>query len=302
MAVSDLQVEKFSVWKWIYWSWIYPVYWKMFQPYDWDDIMPGPGWSWDDIYTIDETTSFDVSWFQQGNEVYGWIILISNQSTSTTSHYATMYLDQKINWQWRNPWTSNYDLWSFTIEWKDSEYTYATWFWFWGWIDTDEIWSWITEYRLRLYADSTLLDTIYFSAYWFDFDTTVCNAWYMRVEWANICYVPPCYYSWSSTTWYKHRIQYDTWYSWATWQTPWMIRVPNDSSDWHIYYTTANWVVRRTKETYPRVPTTTVSSSKRWHIWMTPSTPSSTEETWYNYICYVDYWWRKRRLWPWDVD
>jgi hypothetical protein len=33
----------------------------MFPPYDWDDIMPGPGWSWDDIYTIDETTSFDVS-------------------------------------------------------------------------------------------------------------------------------------------------------------------------------------------------------------------------------------------------
>lgn len=301
MSVSDLQIEKFSIWEWIYWSGAYPVYWKMFQPYDWDDIVPS-SWNWEDIYTLNETTSFDCYWFQQWNEVFAWTILISNQGSSSVSFHLDMYLDQKINWSWQNPWTSNYDFWYKTIQWKTDDTTWAWWWAFWWGMDNDEIRPWISDYRLRLYADSRLLDTIYFDAYNITFDDTVCNAGYMWVEWSNICYVPPCYYSWSDTTWYKHRIQYDTWYSWATWQTPWMIWIPDDSSDWHIYYTTSNWVVRRTKETYPRVPTSSVGSSRRWHIWMTPSTYYSTEETGYNYICYVDYAWRKRRLWVWDVD
>lgn len=301
MAVSDLQIEKFQVWEWIYWSGAYPVFWKMFQPYDWDDIVPSE-WSWDDFYALNETSSFDLSWFQQGNEVFAWIILVSNQSTSSITCDFTMYFDQYAWWWWQTPSTSTYYWYDEYIQWKDWDTVWANGLAFWWWIDPDEIRPWITQYRLRLYADSTLLATKTFSVSNLNFDTTVCNAWYMRVEWANICYVPPCYYSWSSNTWYKHRIQYDTWYSWATWQTPWMIRIPDDSSDWHIYYTTSNWVVRRTKETYPRVPTSSVGSSRRWHIWMTPSTSSSPEETWYNYICYVDYAWRKRRLWTWDVD
>jgi hypothetical protein len=32
----------------------------MFQPYDWDDIVPSD-WSWDDFYALNETSSFDLS-------------------------------------------------------------------------------------------------------------------------------------------------------------------------------------------------------------------------------------------------
>jgi len=141
MAISDLQIEKFGVWKWIYWSWSYPVYWKMFQPYDWNDIIPS-SWIWDDVYTMDETTSFDVSWFQQWNEVYAWIILISNQSTSSVSAQFYLYFDQKKNWSWYNPWTSNYDLWYATIRWKDWDNTWWQCWGYWWWVDTDEIRSW----------------------------------------------------------------------------------------------------------------------------------------------------------------
>lgn len=302
MAVSDLQLEKFELWEWIYWVWSYPVYWKMFQPYDWDDIVPSSwSWSWDDFYALNETSSFNLSGFQQGNEVFAWIILVSNQSTSSITCNFTMYFDQYAWWWWQTPGTSTYYWDGEYIRWKTETDTYSVGLAFWWWIDPDEIRPWITQYRLRLYADSRLLDTKTFSVSNLSFSTTVCNAWYMWVEWANICYVPPCYYSWSATTWYKHRIQYDTWYSWASWKTPWMIRVPDNSSDHHIYYVTSNWVVRRTKETYPRVPTSSVSSSKKWHIRMTPSTSYSPEETWYNYICYIDNSWYKRRLWVWEV-
>lgn len=301
MAVSDLQVETFSMWKWIHWDGSFMVFWKMFQPYDWDDIVPSWDWAWEDLYVLDETTSFNLSWFQQWHEVFAVALLISNQSSSTTTFDLHLYFDQYAWWWWqtRDVWWDYY--WE-SIAWKTSSDTWANWYWFWAWIDPDEIRPWITQYRLRLVFDSTLVRTINFTVSNLNFDDTVCNAWYMWVEWANLCYVPPCYYSWSSTTGYKHRVQYDTGYSWATWQTPWMIWIPDDSTDHHIYYVTSNWVVRRTKESYPRVPTSSVGSSRRWHIRFTPSTSWSPEETWYNYLCYVDYGWYKRRLWTWDVD
>jgi hypothetical protein len=298
MSVSDLQLEHFDIGKWFYLKQSYPIYWKMFQPYD----EPRPSeWAWEDLYTQDISTSYNLSWFQQWNEVFAWTILISNQGSSDVTFDMRCEF-QQYRWWWQTTWAS-WNWWSTYIEWKTSSDTWAVGAYLWAWVDPDEMRPWITQYKLKLYADTRLLKEITFTASNWTFDDTVCNSWYMWVEWANICYVPPCYYSWSSTTGYKHRIQYDTWYSWATWQTPWMIWIPSDSTDHHIYYTTSNWVVRRTKETYPRPynPSSTWYS-RRWHIWMTPSTSYSPEETWYNYICYIDWWWYKRRLWTWDVD
>jgi hypothetical protein len=300
MAVSDLNIEHWDMGKWFYLMQSYPVFWKMFQPYE---ISRPIWWGWDDFYAIDQTTHFDLSSFQQWNEVFASTLLISNQSSSDVTFYMEVYFDQYVNWHWQNPWTSNWDMWYITIEWKSGDTTWANGSYYWAWVDEDEMRPWISQYRLRLVIDWTELSTINFSQSNLSFDTTPCPNWFMRVEWANICYVPPSYYSWSANTGYKKRIQYDTSYSWATWQTPWMIRVPNDSTDHHIYYTTRNWVVMRTKETYPRPynPSSTWYSS-RWHIWMTPSTQWSPEETGYNYICYIDSSWYKRRLWPWEVD
>lgn len=299
--MADVQLEWFDIWKWFYLLQNYPIYWKMFQPYE---INRPSWWHWDeDFYTLDKTNSFDLTWFQQWNEVFAWTWCLSNQWESSVSVSIDIYFDQYVNWHWQNPWTSNW-YYTATIPWKTEEQgTYANCAYIWAWVDTDEIRPWITDYRLRYLVDWVEIQTVYFDVYNLSFDTTPCNNWFLRVEWANLCYVPPCYYSWSESTGYKHRIQYDTSYSWATWQTPWMIWIPADSTDHHIYYTTSNWVVRRTKETYPRPynPSSTWYS-KRGHIWMTPSTYYSTEETGYNYICYLDASWYKRRLWPWEVD
>lgn len=299
MAVSDLQIEHWDMGKWFHLDQSYPVFWKMFQPYE---ISRPSSWAWEDLYAEDQTTSFDLTNFQQWNEVFACTLLISNQWDTSVTFHMEIRFDQYRNW-WQQSSTAYRDYWYITIQWKTETDTWANGSYQWAWVDPDEMRPWITQYRLRLLIDWVEKDTIYFSQSNLSFDTTPCNNWYMWVEWANLCYVPPSYYSWSANTGYKHRIQYDTWYSWATWQTPWMIWIPNDSTDHHIYYTTSNWVVRRTKETYPRPynPSSTWYS-KRWHIWMTPSTQSSPEETGYNYICYLDAWGYKRRLWPWEVD
>lgn len=309
MAVPTwFDLERFNIWTWIYLKQSYPVYWKMFEPYN----IPRPSsWHWDtDFYTEWVTNSYDCTNFQQGNEVYAGTWTISNRSYSTISFRCMVYLDQYIWWQRVESQTCVYDYWTQTIRWQqditvweDTEtVTYANSWWLWGWIDPDEIRPWITQYRLRMQIDYEDYYTITFSVSNLSFSTTVCNAGYLWVEWAFLCYVPPCIYSWSSTTGYKHVVQYDTEYSWATGQTPWMIWIPQDSTDHHIYYVTANWVVRRTKETYARPYSPSTTFSTPGSVWMTPSTSYSNEETWYNYICYIDWWWYRRRLWPGDVN
>lgn len=300
MAASDINVEHWDIGKGFHIDQYYDIYWKMFQPYE---IVRPSSWAWEDLYATDQTTSFDLTNFQMGNEVFSCTLLLSNQSSSAVTFHAIIYFDQYVNWHWQQSWTCSWDYWDQTLNWKTSDTTWGNWSIQWAWVDTDEIRPWISQYRLRLTIDWVEKSVLNFSVSNLSFDTTPHPNWYIRVEWANICYVPPSYYSWSATTGYKHRIQYDTWYSWATWQTPWMIWIPDDSTDHHIYYTTSNWVVRRTKETYPRPynPSSTWYSS-RWHIWMTPSTQSWTEQTWYNYICYIDWSWYRRRLWPWEVD
>ena len=316
MAVpSWFNLQWFNTWTWFYLKQSYPVYWKMFEPYN----ISRPSYHWDtDFYTEWITSSYDCSNFQQGNEVYAWTWCISNSSSSSISFRLIIYLDQYRDWYWVKSQTCVYDFWTQTVRWQvetttthtvwdetittTNTTTYANCWYFRWWIDPDEIRPWITQYRLRMQVNYEDYDEIIFTVSNLSFSTTVCNAAYLWVEWSNLCYVPPCIYSWSQNTWYKHKIQYDTWYSWSTWQTPWMIWIPEDSTDHHVYYVTENWVVRRTKETYARPYSPSSTYSNTGSIWMTPSTSSSNEETWYNYICYIDGWWHRRRLGTWDVD
>ena len=293
MAVSCTEL---NVWKWMRFnSHSYNLYWVMFDPWY---ILPTEEWDKSTFYIINQTSNFDMTWFQQWNEVCVSLACIENTWSSTESFYWHYYFEQLVGWT-RTVWVDYYFY--DTLEAGEYFKQYV-----WVWVDPDEFRPWITTYRYRvsLWWYST---TAQITASNRNYDTTVCDAPYIRVEWANLCYVPPCYYSWSSTTGYKHKVQYDTWYSWATWQTPWMIWIPSSSSDHHIYYVTSNWVVMRTKESYKWEWTTwswgtSAGSNKSWFIWNTPSTSSIPETTWYNYLCYVDWWGYKRRLWVWEVD
>ena len=92
MALTE---EYNEVWKWLSvdWSVIFDVYWKMFDP----NLPSVPAWT---ITVHDETTNFDLSWFQQWNEVSLWIIQLANYTASTISWVARCRFQQDISGSW----------------------------------------------------------------------------------------------------------------------------------------------------------------------------------------------------------
>ena len=293
MALTVLQNW---VWKWLTgnWSTIFDIYWKMFDP-----NLPDASWYiYDEYWIHNETSNFNLVGFQPWNEVCLALLTVENRTSSEVSWYIEWIFQQwdgsdRIDWDRLNMW---YDY----IPWQDSEYTYWYAVWMWVWIDPDEIRPDYTQYRFkRNFMWSNYYKTFTVSNLSFDDDPH--PAWYMRVEWDNLCYVPPSIYSGSSTTWYKHIIQNDSWYSGGS-GDPWYIRIPSSSSDHHIYYVTEYGTVYRTKESYAwSGDSSSVWSNRAWYIRMPPSTSWTPETAWYNYLCYVDGWWYRRRMWIWEI-
>lgn len=284
------------IWKGMMYDWsvLFDVYWKMFEP-----IVP---WLPDErapskVAIHNSTTSFNLSWFQQWNEVSLSVVIVANRTSDDISWDVYCHF-QQWNWSGRDTTVDMY-MWEAYLPAED-EGTYWNWISYaWMWVDPDEFRPWITQYRYRweicgedFYKTCTCSNL--------SFDNDPHPAGYMWVEWSNLCYVPPCYYSGSSQTWYKHMIQPDPWYSWSSWQTPWHIWIPSSSSDHHIYYVNEYGTVSRTKESYAR-PSYDSTTGNPWFVWMTPSDDWIPERVWYNYLCYVDAGWNKRRLWVWEV-
>lgn len=284
------------IWKWLIcdWSVLFDIYWKMFEP-----NVPELPDGWSQVSVHNPTTNFDLSWFQQWNEVCLSVIEVSNH---TSDYYLWDIYCHFQQWNWSGRDTT-VDMWLWYADLPPEEdWTYRSrCAYAWMWVDPDEFRPWITQYRFRweicgedFYKTCTCSNL--------SIDTDPHPAGYMWVEWSNLCYVPPCYYSGSSQTWYKHMIQPDPWYSWSSWQTPWHIWIPSSSSDHHIYYVNEYGIVSRTKESYAW----SGGSSSAWSntegfIWLIPSTSSTPEQAWYNYLCYVDWGWYKRRMWVWEI-
>lgn len=295
-----LTVTYNDIWEWLTvdWSVLFDVYWKMFDP----NLPDAP--SYDEISVHNPTTSFNLLWFQPWLEVSLGLIEIANRTSSDIEWIARCYMQQRIWGSWVTADSSEVYLWWVDLPAESGGEYYLQSFWVWMWVDPDEYRPWITQYRYKwdmaweiFYSPTITVSNL-------SFDSTPHDAWYMRVQGNNLCYVPPSIYSGSSTTWYKHVIDYDTWYSWANAGTDakWSIWIPSSSSDHHIYYVTQNWYVYRTKESYARSWWSSyVWSSKSWFIRMTPSTSSRPEQAWYNYLCYVDGWWYKRRMGVWEI-
>ena len=288
-----LVTDTFWIWEWIAYDWstLFTIYGKMFDP----NVPDAPS-SYSTVSLVNPSTSYNLLWFQPWLEVCVCCLEVWNQTSSTISGNASCTLKQYKSWSYVT-WTTM-DFWYYNIE-------QGWWFnWYMRvWIDPDEIRPWITQYRFeRNVCGQTF--TKDFSISNLSFDTTPHDAWYLRVQGNNLCYVPPSIYSGSSTTWYKHIIDYDTWYSWANAGTDakWSIWIPSSSSDHHIYYVTQNGYVYRTKESYAWSGwSSSAWSSKSWFIRMTPSTSWIPERAWYNYLCYIDGWWYKRRMGVWEI-
>ena len=292
-----LTVTYNNIWEWLSvdWSVVFDVYWKMFDP----NLPSVP--SYDEISVHNQTTSFNLLWFQPWLEVSLGLIEIANRTSSDIEWIAYCYMQQRIWGSWVTADSSEVYLWWVDLPAESGGEYYLQSFWVWMWVDPDEFRPWITQYRYKweLAWDTFYSPTITISN--LSFDASAHPAGYLWVEWDNLCYVPPSYYSGSSNTGYKHIIMEDYWYSgWSG--DPWYIWIPSSSSDHHIYYVTANWYVHRTKESYDwSGGSSYVWSGKSWYIRMTPSTSSQPEQAWYNYLCYVDWGGYKRRMGVWEI-
>ena len=123
-------------------------------------------------------------------------------------------------------------------------------------------------------------------------DDDTYPSWYMRVEWSHLCYVDGIY----NSTWYKHTIAYDSWYSSYVWSDKagyiWL-----DSSDnSRIYYVDAAWTKRRTYNSSTRYwGNVNVWSSNKWFMRVS----NWDMEDWYWHLCFVTPSWYKRRILNW---
>lgn len=298
MALSEVTN---SIWKWlsVQWSVVFDIYWKMFDP-----VRPYvPDVVYNEYSVHNPTTNFNLSWFQPWNEVCLWLLVVENNTTSDVSGSISGIFQQRDGSDRVDTWENS--RWYDTLPWQYTEWgiTYTYWraIWRWAWIDPDEFRPWITQYRFKY---NFMWDYFYrtFTASWLSFDDDPHPAWYLWVEWANLCYIPPSIYSGSSDTGYKHIIKTDPGYSWWSWENPWYIWIPNSSSDHHIYFVSEYWNVCRTAESYEwSGGSSPVWSDKSWFIRLTPSTSSRPEQAWYNYLCYIDWGGYKRRMWVWEI-
>lgn len=284
-------VNYLDVWKWLNYDWTtYTLYGKMFDP-----NINIPSTSRSSFNVVNAFSSIDLSGFQPWLEVcVSWTIIENNWGSDVSVTIKYGFQQRKDNSRYTSITPYTYIQ---TIE-AGLEYAYRTWVW----IDPDEIRPWITDYRFYVQIDNWTPVTKTFTVSWLSFDSTPHPAGYLWVEWGNLCYIPPSIYSGSSNTWYKHMIQPDPWYSWSSWESPWHIWIPSGSSDHHIYYVNEYGIVSRTKESYDWSGwSSNVWSSKKWYIRLTPSTSSRPERQWYNYLCYIDGGWYKRRMWVWEI-
>ena len=275
-----LQFTYCKIWKWVMtdWSLFYDFYGKDFNP-----NVPSMSSSLTSAWIYDETSTFNLTWFQPWHEVWCSVAIITNNDTSSRTQYVS------VSFQQNNSTTWTYNFGNVTVwpnwAWK----VYYVYFW----IDYDEIWSGISSYKViwDMLDDSAQAS---FSVSGLSIDSTKHSPWYLWIEWNHLCYTDATY---SSTKWYKHKIQYDS-YTWWSWE-PWYIWIPTSSTDQRIYYTDAYWTVRRTHVASDRYsPTWTpntwyVGTQYAWKM----RVPTWDMEDGYWYLCYVDSWWYKRRMW-----
>ena len=275
-------------WVWkrllIDWSTFFTFYWQDFNP----NIPSFPS-GWQSVTTSWET-SYNLSWFQVGNEVCCCVFVFDNNST-TDSVYVSWDMDFQKSYNGSTYYSAWWDDSYGDSVGKNSRYAY----YYYAGIDSDEIWIWETYYRFHIEWSSTDWSSwtinIPFTVSNLSFDDSLHKSWYFWVESNYLCYTD--WTQWSRG--YKHKINYDTGYTWWS-GNPWYVWIPS-SNDNHIYYTSSNGTVRRTHLSSPWYGWSySPSWANPWMIWV--SNGDYTE--WYGYLCYVNSRGELRRIWNWQ--
>lgn len=278
-----LTIDYCELWKWlkIDWSTFYTFYGKDFNP----NVPTLP--NWDTFEADDITNSFNLLWFQPWHEVGCSVVNFTDIDISWAYLFFYFY-------QWNQ---TSYPSWvnDFWYQSFGSYNTYAYYAYF--WIDDDEIWNGYSTYKYtwvittdRYDASSSARLAEYtgsFSVSNLSFDDSLHPSWYLWVEWNYLCYTDAVH----GSRWYKHKINYDTGYSWWSGDA-WHIWVGSWTA-WRIYYTDAYWDVRRTHLADSWYGWRRYGSS--WYIYV--SDGDYTE--WYWYLCFVDGNGELRRIWNW---
>lgn len=266
------------------WSTFFTFYWKDFNP----NVPTWTATSQNEMTTSWET-SYNLSWFQVGNEVCCCLFWFDNAGASNVYVSWDMDFQHKIWSQWYSAWWSE-------SNWADVMNNGWYMHYYYAWIDDDEIRPWYSDYRFHIEWSSTDGSTgtinIPFSISNLSFDDSLHTSGYLWIEWTHLCYTDATH----NSQWYKHKINYDSNYSWWSW-SPGYIRVWDSSSaDKYIYYTDANWTVRRTYYSNAWYGWSySPSWAKKWNIRV--SDWDYTE--WYWYLCFVDRTWELRRICNW---
>lgn len=278
--MSSLSYSK--VWKWIAidWSQFFNFYWKDFNP-----TVPDIPSGWSTARAYNETSSFNLSWFQPWHEV--WCYVWNVTCTTAGSLYVESFLQAYRSWWDTMRWFD----WSFSV---DSWDTFMWYMYF--WVDYDEIRDYATQYRIltnwELGSDWQNWTTTPFTISWLNIDSTRHDSWYLWVQGTHLCYTDASY---SHSKWYKHIISYDDSFSGWSWE-PWYIWIPNSSWDKSIHYIDANGTERRTYYSDARYWWTSYANDP-WYIWVS----DWDTEDWYAHLCFVDSTWQKRRLLNWPI-
>lgn len=290
-----LVIDQLKIWEWIYQdSTTMDIYGKMFDP----DVPTRPSW-WSTCWVINESYNYDLSWFQKWNEVCVSLIEITNDSSDR--NYWTLLCNLQY-WDWSQ--------WKYTWEWiffgRMNMEPQSTYFWFcWMWIDIDEIRDTFgNEYRFLWTVDGTDYSRT-FNTYWFNYDTTLCDAGKMWIDWVNLCYTDSDSTS-SWNKWHIHKVAPDSWYSWGNVWSDYAghIWIPDSSSDHHIYYIDEFWTKRRTNESrqWQQDNNRYVWNQYKWKVWIPRKRSYDSEEPiWYSYLVYVDWAWYVRKQGNWNV-
>lgn len=268
--------------KWIAinWSTRYTFYGKDFNP----NVPSLP--SWNTFTCSDETSNFNLAGFQPWNEVGCYV-----RNVTTSNQVWDLYVESFFKRGWVTTW--QYDR-SFRTS---SAYEVYTWYMYF-WVDDDEIWSGSGSYTIETNrelrfdwwgSDWDNWLTTNFTVSNLSIDSDKHRSWHLWVEWNYLCYTDATWW----TQWYKHKINYDTWYSWWSGDAGY-VWIPSGTT-WRIYYTDAYGVVRRTHLADTRYGWSYYPWASTGYIYA--SDGNYLDGYWY--LCFVDGNWELRRLWNW---
>ena len=279
MADPDFNYHGF--WKSITldWSTIFTAYWADLSP-----TKPSSSWwAWNWLRATWETT-YDCSWFQVGNTVCAFTFTYVSWGYAGETNIQ-LYLQEYRNW-WQSTWWDVQWTWTLSANW------FVRWFWELS-IIQNQFRDNASRYRMLVYWQSWSYSSFYTDEIQLDYlypDTTEYEPWLITVDWSYLIY--------TDYWWYKHKVQYDTWFSWSYagtdkawhfWIQDWVVR--------RLYYVDEYWYVQRTYQAdnwkgYTSWQWASVWTSYKWSLWT-----GSWASDWSNrYLCFVNSSWYKMRL------